>query len=420
MVRFALFLLLAACIAGPTAASDATADTSHIRVRILDRLGVRAATVTVQQGALRVHIPEHTAPVATIAAGDSATLSLRSDDVKLRQSGGGLYARALRLDPSDTTTKWTLTHAETRPRTYTGGIRVRPDTSRSDHLVLVNTVRLDRYVASVVASEYPFDDIEGAKAMAVLVRTYALRAAAKFKGAYDHVDHTASQVYRGASAVTDGSRQATEATEGQVVTYNDRLIEAVYFSSSGGHTANPSAVWSAERNHPYLIARNDPYDARSPHHRWTTRIDRSTLLSALSEWKPFAVTGFYLGDRADGRRLTHIDLLDADKTRHAVRSNDFRLHVNRNVPGAELKSTWFDAWRDGDVYVFEGRGFGHGVGLSQWGAHAMAQEGFSYREILTFYYTDVQVQHVDGTPVDATLPPVADEESPDEPRRIGW
>ena len=420
MARFALFLLLAAWIAGPAEASDAAADTSHIRVRILDQVGVRAATVTVERGALDVRIPGHAAPVATIAAGDSATLSLRSDDVKLRRTNGGLYARSLRLDPSASDTKWGLTHEDIRPRTYTGGIRVRPDTSRNDHLVLVNAVRLDRYVASVVAGEYPFDDIEGAKAMAVLVRTYALRAAAKFQGAYDHVDHSASQVYRGASAVTDVSRQATAATEGQVVTSNDQLIEAVYFSSSGGHTANPSAVWTADRDHPYLIARNDPYDAQSPHHRWSTRIDRSTLLSALSAWKPYPVTGFYLGDRAEGRRVTHIDLLDDANNRHTVRSNAFRLYVNQNVPGAELKSTWFDARREGNTYVFAGRGYGHGVGLSQWGAHAMAQEGFSYREILTFYYTDVQVQHLDGTPADATLPPVAEQESTDKPRRIGW
>lgn len=422
MLRSLLISALLLTLVGiPTVqADDAPADTVDIRVRILDQHGVRSAQVTVERGALRVFIPDHDASVLTLTAGDSATMSLRSEDIKLRADNRGLYARSLRIDPADDATRWTLTHEQTAPRTYTGGIRLRPDTSRSDHLVLVNNVDLDDYVASVVAGEYPFDDLAGAKAMAVLVRTYALRAAAKFKGAYDHVDHSASQVYRGVSAISEVSRTATSETKGQVVTYDDHLIEAVYFSSSGGYTADPEDVWASARPYPYLLGRNDPYDAQSPHHRWTTRIDRQTLLSALTEWKSYTVQGFHIGERANGRRVTHIELLDANDERHRVRANDFRLFINQNVSNAELKSTWFDARRDGNTYVFEGRGFGHGVGLSQWGAHAMAQEGHPYREILQFYYTDVEVQHLDGTPVDPTLPPVAEEEPADEPRRIGW
>lgn len=421
MLRMLLLsVLLFAGTRAPVAADDTPADTTHIRVRILDQVGVRSAMVTVDRGALDVFIPGQTAPVLTLSARDSATVSLRSTDIKFRQREGGLYARSLRFDPVRPQTRWTLTHKETTPRTYAGGIRVRPDTSRSDHLVLVNTVPLGDYVPSVVASEYPFDDRAGAKAMAVLVRTYALRAAAKFKGAYDHVDHSASQVYRGASGVSESARAAAEATAGQVATYDDRLIEAVYFASSGGFTADPEDVWDSARSYPYLRGRSDPYDARSPHHRWTIRIDRTALLNGLRTWADAPVNGFLIGDRADGRRVTTIELLGDDNTRSPVRASDFRRAVNRNVSEATLKSTWFDARREDDDYVFEGRGFGHGVGLSQWGAHAMAMQDFSYPEILRFYYTDVEVRHLDGTPVDPTLPPVADEEPSDEPRRIGW
>ena len=421
MVRVLLLSVL--CLAGahvPAAADDTPADTTHIRVRVLDQVGVRSALITVNRGALDVRIPGHAAPVLTLSARDSATVSLRSSDIKLRRRSGGLYARSLRFDPVDPQTQWTLTHKETDPRTYTGGIRVRPDTSRTDHLVLVNTVPLGDYVPSVVAGEYPFDDRAGARAMAVLVRTYALRAAAKFKGAYDHVDHSTSQVYRGVSAITDPARTAAAETAGQVATYDDRLIEAVYFSSSGGYTADPDDVWDSSRPYPYLRGRNDPYDAQSPHHRWTTRIDRPALLDGLRAWADHPINGFLIGDRADGRRVTTIELLGDDGTRHSVPANDFRLAVARHVADAELKSTWFDARRDGDEYVFEGRGFGHGVGLSQWGAHAMAEQGFSYREILQFYYTDIEIQHLDGSTLAPSLPPVADEEPSDEPRRIGW
>jgi stage II sporulation protein D len=88
-----------------------------------------------------------------------------------------------------------------------------------------------------------------------------------------------------------------------------------------------------------------------------------------------------------------------------------------------MKSTWFDARREGDEYVLDGRGFGHGVGLSQWGAHEMSQRGKSYRDILSFYYDDIRVQRLDGVKVAPTLPPVAKEESKPPSRnggRIGW
>jgi stage II sporulation protein D len=122
-----------------------------------------------------------------------------------------------------------------------------------------------------------------------------------------------------------------------------------------------------------------------------------------------------------------------------MNANDFRLVVNRGVDGNPLKSTWFDARRSGNRYVFDGRGFGHGVGLSQWGAHEMAKRGKSYRDILTFYYTDVRIEQlgdVDKDPRDAPVartpstpkpepgaPPATDSQEPSvdtDQRRIGW
>ena len=412
-------LALLSAIAGPSARAN-EADTTRIRVRILDRDAVRSARVAVETGQLQVHIPDHDAPIATLAPGDTARVTVRATDVALVQPSGGLYATSLQLRAAPDSVRWTLLPDAGPSRSYTGGLHVRPDTSQAEHLVMVNAVPLDDYVAGVVASEYPFDDVAGAKAMAVLVRTYALRAAAKFRGAYDHVDHTASQVYRGAAAVTPLTWRATQATEGQVAVHDGRPIEAVYFSSSGGHTADHEDVWDADRTLPYLRGRPDPYDEASPHHRWTTRINRQALLQGLSAQVGYPVQGFYLGDRADGRRLTHIELLRTDGSRTRIRANDFRLHVAEALPDAGLKSTWFDARREGDVYVFEGRGFGHGVGLSQWGAHAMAQAGHTYREILQFYYTDVAVQRLDGATLPPT-PPLADEDpESDPPRRIGW
>jgi stage II sporulation protein D len=110
-----------------------------------------------------------------------------------------------------------------------------------------------------------------------------------------------------------------------------------------------------------------------------------------------------------------------------VSSNDFRLAVNRSLSGVNLKSTLFDARRSGDQYVFEGQGFGHGVGLSQWGAHEMANRGFGYRDILSFYYTDVALttlDDADAIPLEPTTPiasnPAPEASGTETTRRIGW
>jgi stage II sporulation protein D len=400
-------------------------DTTRVRVRLLESIGPETVRVTPVGGTVHLRREQNGAPLLRIEAGDTVTLGVRGDELAVRLSTRGLYTPDLLLDP-DPGVSWKLAWTDgsrDRARTYEGPLFVQPDPKKSGRIQLVNASPLESYVASVVAAEYGFDDLEGAKAMAVVARTYALKAADKFDGRYDHVDHTASQVYRGTSAITGVARRAARETRGEVVTYNDTLIEAVYFSSSGGHTADNEDVWDADESLPYLRGKRDPYDGNSPHHRWTTRIDRRPLLRALEERLGGSVRGFVIGERSEGRRVKNVDILRPGGSREPMQANAFRLLVNRAVPGAEMKSTWFDARREGDEYVLDGRGFGHGVGLSQWGAHEMSQRGKGYRDILSFYYDDIRVQRLDGVKVAPTLPPVAKEEA-DAPERgggrIGW
>jgi stage II sporulation protein D len=433
-----LILGVAPWAAGPAAAEAARStgaerlsaepdpsDTTRVRVRLLESIGPETVRVTPVGGTVHLRRERNGSPLLRIGAGDTVTLGVRGDELAVRLSTRGLYTPDLLLDP-DPGVSWKLAWTDgsgDRARTYEGPLFVQPDPNEAGRLQLVNASPLESYVASVVAAEYGFDDIEGAKAMAVVARTYALKAADKFDGRYDHVDHTASQVYPGTSAITGVARRAARETRGEVVTYNDTLIEAVYFSSSGGHTADNEDVWDADESLPYLRGKRDPYDGNSPHHRWTTRIDRRPLLRALENRLGGSVRGFVIGERSEGRRVKNVDILRPGGSRETMQANAFRLLVNRAVPGAEMKSTWFDARREGDEYVIDGRGFGHGVGLSQWGAHEMSQRGKSYRDILSFYYDDIRVQRLDGVKVAPTLPPVAKEEA-DAPERgggrIGW
>lgn len=396
---------------------------TSVRVRVLGTQQPVTVTIEATGGDLRVHLPDGGAPIMRLRPGESADVLLRKGEVAIRRDGDGIYAASFDIQP-DAGVSWKLTSGNTT-RVYTGPLHVEPD---GPSLQLVNHVPLDDYVASVVASEYGFDDLEGSKAMAVVARTYGMRAAGKFdSGDYDHVDNTVSQVYRGVRSITPVSRRATTQTRGEVLTYDGALIEAVYFSSSGGHTANNEDVWDASAALPYLRGKRDPYDRASPHHRWTTSIDRDRLLSALSNEFGTRMTGFTLGQRSREGRIRDVRLLTPGG-HITVQANEFRLAVIRRIPDAKLRSMWFDASRQGNRYRFSGRGFGHGVGLSQWGIHEMASRGKSYREMLRYYYTDVEIRDADGAVLPSTTPrPVAS--TPQEEnvqredrntRRIGW
>ncbi len=399
------------------AAAQLPEGAQQVRVRLLHGVRVERVDVQATGGDLTVTLPDlSTDPLLRIDAGETATISRRGGELALAHGDRWIYARALKISGATLS----LTPSAGAARAYTGALYITPE---GNALQLVNEVPLPDYVASVVASEYPFKDEAGARAMAVVARTYALRATGKFSGSYDHVDGTASQVYKGVSAVTATARDAAQDTRGEVVTYDGELIAAVYFSSSGGHTADNEDVWDADEVLPYLRGRPDPYDKPSPHHRWTARVSRPAVLRALSAHYNIDVQGFYLGDRSEDGRLMFFKLLKPNGQTTRVQANDFRLAVNNGVSGAPLKSTWFDARRSGDTYVIEGRGYGHGVGLAQWGAHVMAQRGHSYREILTFYYDGVSIttlENVPQAPVANAPKPLADRPTEETRRRIGW
>ncbi len=418
MSLLCLFLLLCP----QPAEAQSPSDTSLIHVRLHHQSTIHSVDLTVEEGNLEVHLPSGGPPVEQLQAGDTATFELRQSDVSFQTNETGLYAQSLTVEPIQEAS-WSLSpNTQQSADTYTGGLRLTTDEGNRS-LMLVNKVPLTDYVASVVASEYGLDDREGTKAMAIVARTYALFSSKAFDGEYDHVDGTASQVYAGADAVTNSALRAARETRGQILTYDGEPIQAVYFSSSGGHTANNEDVWEAEEALPYLRGKEDPYDEVSPHHRWTASVDRTDLLRTLTRDQGASVEGFLVGDRSQEGRVTTIELLMSNGPRTQMQANDFRLTVNNGLSESPLKSTWFQAERRGQEYVFEGRGFGHGVGFNQWGAHAMAQRGKNYRDILTFYYTGVDIERLEGVQMAPSAPPVAEESSEEADttaRRIGW
>lgn len=331
---------------------------------------------------------------------DGASWTVQADqEIRMRRSGSNVELRfgAERVVAREASLEGHVEGAfdlrvptQNGQRTYTGSLDIVVDPS-GDDLKLINRVPLEDYVASVVGAEYGLDDGEGAKAMAVVARTYALFSLRQDR--YLH-DSERSQVYEGLHRANAAARQAAQATAGEVITWGGNLIEAVYSASNGGRTASNASAWGS-RELPYFASRKDPWDARvSPHASWEWAMDASKLENALARaFDMSAVRGIEVRERASDGRVTRIRL-EGPRGNKEISGNAFRAAVSRAFGTMTIKSVYFDMSLGRGGYRFEGRGFGHGVGMSQWGAHGMAKDGRSYREILDFYYAGTSLERI--------------------------
>jgi stage II sporulation protein D len=161
---------------------------------------------------------------------------------------------------------------------YRGAIEIRTEGSG---VTSIDVLDLDSYVRGVVAGEMPSSwPLEALKVQAIAARTYAL-ATRKTTGLYDQYPDTRSQVYRGVTGESIRSDAAVRATAGQIVTYAGVPAVTYYFSTSGGQTENIEFSFVGALSKPWLVSVPDPYDNRSPYHRWTVKTSAASLDRAL-------------------------------------------------------------------------------------------------------------------------------------------
>ena len=370
-VLVAVCLVLSSRVAAQTpAASD-----EPVRVRLLSALSPTEATVAAVGSPLTLRIDGR--EMGAI----QGLLRLRAAGSDVQVSGSGIESRGRRVEIGEGPLRVQVGRTD---RTYEGSLSVEAD---GRVLQLVNHVPMTDYVASVVASEYPFTEIEGVKAQAVLARTYALRRRGA-QPAYDVEDDQRSQVYRGIGVETSRSRQAAEATAGEVLIYQGELAEAVYSSSSGGHTADNESIWIGAPV-PYLRGVPDPYDTSSPDRQWRTSVGRDALHQTLSRLYGGRVEDVQIERQSREGRVLRVRLVGGGRA--SITGPEFRRAANAAAGPRTVRSTQFQLSQEGDRYVFEGRGYGHGVGMSQYGARGQAQAGRSYRDILAYYFQGTSV-----------------------------
>ena len=362
----------------PVRAADLPGDVS---ISVMDNMRHASVRIASTVSSIRINTEESS---LVVRAGEEIELYISGTGIEARVDGRRFSSSQIQLVASPGAPIRLVSGAEARE--YAGSLVV---SNERGNLKVVNRVPLEDYVASVIGSEYGFKDLEGSKAMAVVARTYALHAIQNGK---ELLDNERFQVYRGLSHATAIARQAAAETAGQVLSYDNKLIEAVYSASNGGITATNSSVWGT-RALPYLQSRKDKWDTKSPYANWDWKVDSDDLFRALSSDFNLSVKDIKVGKPGADGRVEDVELKGSNGSK-SVSGSAFRAAVARHFGAKSLRSTYFSAKERRGTFTFSGQGFGHGVGLSQWGAHYMSRDGRSYSQILEFYYSNTQLEHL--------------------------
>lgn len=258
----------------------------------------------------------------------------------------------------------------------------------AEGLVVVNEVPVEGYVDGILLREvYPSWEPAVLRAQAVVARTYALyrRSHSPAGRPWDLTAASDSQVYGGITAEGPQARRAVAATRGQVLFFHGQPILAAYHSDSGGRTASAQEVWG--RALPYLVSEPVEGEEDSPDAYWRISVPTANLGRALAGlgWPVGRVEDLRVAERTKSGRVRRVEVRGSDGSRE-LSGRDLR----RAAGG--LPSTLFKVRREGDGFLFVGSGSGHGVGMSQWGARAMARNGATYREILAKFYPGARLR----------------------------
>ena len=294
-----------------------------------------------------------------------------------------------------------------KDRRYAGELRV---SLNKNNLQIINYLKLEKYLQSVVGSEMPKEfPLAALQAQAIAARTYALKLLGKRK-LFDVHSTEASQVYLGIESETPKIKKAVRSTRSLALFYNDKLIDAVFHSSSGGRTENSGKVWSYQL--PYLRSVVD-YDQKSIKYSWLNKFTSAELDQIFPDLG--GLNGIQTTKKSNSDRVLKIRLYGRNgienisgkvfREKLQLLSTKFEVNLKFKQENKFKEIKHYNDKKFNNIlpqplpvipkdYVLEvqGYGAGHGVGMSQWGAKAMAEKGSGFHQILKHYYTGVKIK----------------------------
>ena len=342
------------------------------------------------------------------------------EPLTIERSGNGV--RAVNRGGFPTTLRngpWTVRAAERGAMLRWNAHRYRGElviSAGDSGLTVVNRLGVEDYLRGVVPLEIgdrPLAELAASQAQAVAARSYAyIHSRGRESAAYDLVADVSHQVYGGADAERPGSDSAVASTAGRVLLYAGRVVDAPYHAVCGGSTAEATEVWRTT-GQPYLRAVSDRipgspsryYCDPSPRFSWSRSYTGPSLAAVLDRYlRAYApvpsggvgsARSVVVSGLSPSGRVATLDIA-TDAGRYTLRGNDIRF-VLRSPGGEILSSTYFSVetsvGRDGRLVqlTLRGAGYGHGIGMCQWGAIGRARAGQDYLGILQTYYPGTRV-----------------------------
>lgn len=302
---------------------------------------------------------------------DSLITLITNNDTIFR----GIKNLYLKSNESDSKLKFSFSNSNIKDCSFYGNFLFRAD---SDFIQIINEIDIEKYVAGVVEAEAGFKaEPEFYKAQAIIARTYCIANLYRHASEGYHLcNRPHCQVYFGNQEKNISIYDAVFETKGLILTdVNDMPINAVYHANCGGMTCDASFVW--QKSEPYLKSVKDPF---CTDFKWTAKI-------SIKQWREF------LKENNIKYKDTKINFIQEERLKN-LNYNNTQIQLKKIREAFNLKSSYFSINQHGNYLIFKGRGHGHGVGLCQHGAMEMARVGYTYVDILHFYFQNVNIQNL--------------------------
>ena len=255
---------------------------------------------------------------------------------------------------------------------------------------VINIVNVEDYLKGVVPCEMGNTQIEALKAQAVAARSYAISKLNQYED-YDLLPNEGDQVYGGVESENSLATTAVDETYGLVLTHKGKVIDARYSSTCGGKTASSADTWG--KSCPYLRSVKDKFCVISPYYSWKNVVNKEVFFERIRKYLSNMVDKDV--DSIESIRMGRKDKSGRVKTMEVKTKNGiYKVNDDDIRKLLDVKSRSFKLNISENNVIIEGRGFGHGVGMCQWGAIGMAMEGWDFKKILKHFYKGVRLKKI--------------------------
>ncbi len=369
-----LFLLFACLLIISTSIS---VKGENVRVRIYTSVKITEVNTVASFGSYTIE------KTTKINKTDKLNFKVENNKIKVTLNGNALFNKdSVCLGSEDLKCFFQITPTNAKMRRYDNNLIIKL-TEDKKNLLLINDVDEDNYLAGVVQSEAggASDNVEFFKVQAICCRTYMNRFKNKHaKDGYNLCDEVNCQVYF-SRANKAQCIEGTTSTSGEIIVdENDKVIETLFHSNSGGQTANSEDVWGNKIS--YLRSVEDTFSVGGKNYTWEKEIKEKEWLNY------FKNKGINIKDYNTKQEILNFSQAEGRK------SQIFDIPLTQIRKDFNLKSTFFSVEPWGSNVKLKGKGYGHGVGMSQEGAINMCDQDYDYMEVIEHYYQGVRIKNL--------------------------